>query len=134
MVDSEIAEHMVIDADFSANPHVSNVALAKPCELSCTADAFDGGPEPQGHEDFGSDVIPSDLSLDGPNLLVERVEVEGFDVLPYVSDSVFCGDQLVEANISPLVLETFGTFDAGARPGRIGSIHKLLIALTIGFC
>ena len=129
---AEVGEHVIIDADLAANPHAGQVSRGEPIQMPSTADAFNGGENPESHQNFRVDRIAADATFDGSDSGVERFQVERFHISPNGSDSMVIGNELVERSISPLNLKAFRTLSPHLASRCInvlsGVVHTRLLA------
>jgi len=121
MADAKVREGLVVDADPAAQPLERQVLPAQPGEGAGAADAFDGGEEPQGHEQarIGRRVAgPALHRLDGG---VQRREIEPLDEGPDQTHAVLRGHEVVEAQRPQLDLRALGpTQPRPPGTGRLG--------------
>jgi hypothetical protein len=108
---------VVVDRDLADDPLVGGVGATECVALSGTADALDGGVEPQRHEDLGIDRGSAGPALDGLDAVVHGAEVEAFDVVPDEARGMIVGDQIIQWRRSEDDLIAVG----GAEPGP--SLH-----------
>lgn len=101
---SEVAEHVIVNANSATKPHVGQIASAKTIQMARAADRFDSSKQPQGHENLRIDSIASDATFDGLNFLIQRLQVERIDIRPDGPDAMIPGNQLVQRRIAPLDL------------------------------
>ena len=124
MFDAEVGEAVVVHGHAATQPLVGQALLAEFVESSGTADAVEGGVQPQGHKDAGIIGVSSGDALSCLNGLVEGGEVESFDVSPDEACLVVVGQELVQGQTTHLDLVAFGE----AKTARVvWSVH--IIAL-----
>jgi hypothetical protein len=82
VVDAEIGQGVITDRDASGQPLEGVVMVAEPGQGAGTADAFEGGVEPDGDEDAGVDRRSARAAFDGPDPSIERGQVELRDEVP----------------------------------------------------
>ena len=96
MSGAEVGQGVVIDRDIAADPLIGGMVPAELIELPGTADAIDGGVEPQGHEDLGIDGRSARSAVDGLDGSVQGAEVQFLDIIPDRASGMVGREQVVE--------------------------------------
>jgi len=113
---AEIGERVIIGGDVPGDPLKRRVLPAEFVEPPRAADPFDGGVEPQSHEDLGVDGRAARSAFDRFDPVVQRGEVESFDVIPNDPRGVILGDQGIQGSGTKDDLLTIGR--SHPRPSR----------------
>ena len=108
---------MIVDADAATQPAIGVVLGAQPIEGPRAADALERGVQPEGGQDRGIDRRPAGMTLDRPDPLVQRLEVEALDEGPHESCPVVGWQEALEINRAELELAPVGTLES-RQPGR----------------
>src|SRR5208337_156948 len=96
MPGTEVGERVVVGAHIAGDPAESIVCAAQFVELTGATDSFEGGVKPERHEDLGVDGGTSRRPLDGLDAVVQRAEVEPFDIVPDYPRGMIERDQFIE--------------------------------------
>ena len=117
MLDPEGGQGVVVDAHPAAQPAIGVVLGAQPIEGPRAADALERGVQPEGGQDRGIDRWPAGVTLDRPDPLVQRREVEALDEAPHESGPVVGWQETLEIDRAQLELAPVGTLES-RHPGR----------------
>ena len=78
---TEIGQPVVVHRHVAAYPLVGRVRRSKPGQFPRAASAFERGRQPQGQQSFRIGGPRAGMTFDRANLLVNRLEIQTFDVL-----------------------------------------------------
>jgi len=126
---AEVAEHVIIDTDTAADPHVSGVSCAELRNPATTAHTFNRGKHPQGEQNPRIGMIATGLPFDGLNLFIKRRQIERIDISPDITNLMFEQQHLIERQRPHFDLQPFGPADPSLTLLRLLiGIHNPLVA------
>lgn len=116
VVDPEVGQRVVVDADAAADPAVRVVLGAQPIERPSRADTLERRVQPVRGQDRRIDRRPARLALGRPDPLVHRPEIEALDERPHQARPVVGRQKALEIDRAQLELLAHRALDAGPTP------------------
>jgi hypothetical protein len=122
---------VIVHGDAAPYPQVRNVGLAPAIQFPGAANAVQRRQQPQGNENFRGNGAAAGLAARHLNVLVQRLQVEGFHERPNNPCPVVHGQQLIEREELHLDLIPEGPVHTGGR-GSVFGIHAPVLARSPG--